>query len=61
MVPTCSNCNLSKGRKGLKEWLKWLRFYRPKKYTQVVEYNKWKRHKIAQAIREVRDEQRLTQ
>lgn len=29
---------------------------RPKKYAQIVEYNKWKRYKIAQAIREVCDE-----
>jgi hypothetical protein len=60
-VPACKDCNLSKGRKGLKEWLRWLRIHRPKKWEQIVEYNKWKKHKIAQAVREVRDEQRVTQ
>lgn len=56
LVPACADCNLSKGGYGLKEWLRWLQYARPEKWQQIVEYNMRKRNKIAQAVREVRDE-----
>jgi len=46
---------LSKHNKGLKEWLRWLIDNDPKRWKQIVEYNKYKTNRIAQAVREVRD------
>jgi hypothetical protein len=56
VVPVCDDCNLSKGKKGLKEWLRWLRESRPHKWEATIDYNLWKRHKIGQVVREIRDE-----
>jgi len=36
VVPVCGDCNLSKGRKGLKEWLRWLSDNRPDKLEDIV-------------------------
>jgi hypothetical protein len=54
IVPTCKECNLSKWKKGFKEWLWWLIYNLPDKWQEIVEYNKRKRNPIAQKIREVR-------
>jgi len=56
VVPSCERCNKSKGVWGLKEWLRWVRDNRPALWRRIVEYNKWKRNKIAEKVREVRDE-----
>jgi hypothetical protein len=57
VVPLCKECNLSKGSKGLKQWLRWTRMYQPKKWERIMDNNKWKRSKVANAVRKVRDEQ----
>lgn len=54
VVPSCSDCNMSKGNKGLKDWLRWLRVKRPDIWQVIVEYNLRKRNSIAQKVREVR-------
>lgn len=53
IVPVCEDCNRSKGDKGLKEWLVWLLENRPDKWTEIVSYNKWKKHKIARAVHDI--------
>lgn len=53
IVPTCDDCNMSKGKKGLKEWLWWLIDNRTQKWLDIREYNKYKRNPIAQKIRDV--------
>ena len=56
VVPACERCNKSKWALGLKEWLRWVRDNRPALWRRIVEYNKRKRNKIAEKVREVRDE-----
>lgn len=56
IVPVCDECNLSKSSKGLKEWLRWVRDNWPAKWNAIVDYNKWKRNAVADAVRDVRDE-----
>lgn len=56
IVPVCDECNLSKSRKGLKEWLRWVRDNWPAKWNAIVDYNKWKRNTVADAVRDIRDE-----
>ncbi len=56
VVPTCAECNQSKSNTGLKEWLRSLRYTYSDKWEKIVKYNKSKRNKIAQVVREVRDE-----
>jgi len=56
MIPVCNECNLSKSDKGLKEWLRWVRDNWSAKWNAIVDYNKWKRNRVADAVRAVRDE-----
>jgi 5-methylcytosine-specific restriction endonuclease McrA len=54
VVPTCNQCNMNKGKKGLKAWLNWL-YYNDREYLEsIIEYNRGKRHKVAQAVRDAR-------
>lgn len=55
-VPSCSECNLSKGRKGLKTWLRWVRDYWPKKWREIVYHHWGRRNWLSQLVHEVRDE-----
>jgi hypothetical protein len=41
---------------GLKAWLRWVKDNRTPLWRRIVEFNKNKRNKIAQVVREVRDE-----
>jgi hypothetical protein len=36
--------------------LRWVRDNWPSKWNAIVEYNKWKRNRVAKAVRDVRDE-----
>lgn len=54
VVPICGDCSLSKGRKGLKEWLRWMHDNRPDKWQKIVDYNERRKHKIAQVVHEIR-------
>ena len=54
-VPACSECNFSKGPKTLRSWFRWLSGKNPKLWNSIIEYNKYKRNRIAQEVRYVRD------
>lgn len=56
VVPACEKCNKSKWAMGLKAWLRWVKDNRTPLWRRIVEFNKNKRNKIAQVVREVRDE-----
>ena len=55
VVPACDNCNQRKTKKGLKEWLRWTQEKRPATWKRIVAHNRWKRHKIAQTVRDVKN------
>lgn len=55
-VPACAKCNQSKSDKSLKQWLRWLNINDPSHLQKIIDYNSYKRNKIALVVREVRDE-----
>lgn len=55
VVPACPACNQSKGSKQLMVWFRYLKSNNPEKWKQICEFNKYKRHEIANKIRCVRD------
>jgi len=57
VVPACAECNESKGKKGLKEWLRWIKASQPASWRRITGNNKWKRNRIAEIVMEVRGEQ----
>lgn len=56
VVPVCHHCNLSKGSKGLKSWLRYIRDNDSAYWDCIIEHNKWLQNSVAQVVREVRDE-----
>lgn len=56
VIPACERCNKSKWALGLKSWLRWVKANELRLWKRIVEYNKWKRNKIAKIVREIRDE-----
>lgn len=56
VVPACERCNKSKGALHLKTWLKWVKNNKPTLWRRIIEYNKWKKNKIAEIVREVKNE-----
>lgn len=55
-VPACSACNLSKGKKPLMEWLRWVRKNDSYRWRRICMYNYGRKNSIAQKIQKVRDE-----
>jgi 5-methylcytosine-specific restriction endonuclease McrA len=49
-VPTCRECNLSKGTKGLVTWLKWLHENDRERFYTIRDNNTWKSHKFAHLV-----------
>jgi len=55
-IPSCSGCNLNKGSKGLKTWLRWVRDNWPRKWNRIVSHHNGRRNWLSQLVHEVRDE-----
>ena len=55
-IPSCMDCNLSKGKKGKKTWLRWVRRNRPQKWRRIVYHHRGRRNWLSQLVHEVRDE-----
>ena len=55
-MPVCHHCNLNKGSKGLKSWLRYIRDNHSAHWRLIVDHNKWLQNSVAQIVREVRDE-----
>jgi len=56
-VIACAKCNLSKGDKGLMEWLRWTKLERPERWELIVDWNKEpKEGEVPVKVRKVRDE-----
>ena len=56
VVPVCDHCNLSKSAMSLIMWLRWVRYNDSSLWSNIVEHNKGLRNRVAQVVREVRDE-----
>jgi hypothetical protein len=55
-IPGCRSCNASMGSQTLKKWLRSLKYESHWKWYDILEWQRWKRTKLAELIREVRDE-----
>lgn len=57
VVDACRACNASKGKKPLKEWLRWLKQNDPYRWRRIVRHNYGRKNPIAKKAQEVRDEE----
>lgn len=55
-IPSCKECNLSKGTKGIKTWLRWLRNNWEEKWEEIEDHHYGRRNWLSQIVHEVRDE-----
>lgn len=55
-IPVCRECNLSKGDKGLMEWLRWVKKNDKYRWHRIADYHYGCRSAISQKIHTIRDE-----
>ena len=55
-VVACTSCNLSKGKKTLMEWLRWIKEKKPQRWETFCEHNKSKQREVPKKVQKIRDE-----
>jgi 5-methylcytosine-specific restriction endonuclease McrA len=55
-TPACANCNQSKGKKALMEWLRWIKRNNQYRWKRITDFHYGKRSDVSIKVRKIRDE-----